>query len=380
MAADALGNAIFTWTSNGQDGNGLGVYAQRYNSLGLAVGGEFRVNTTTTGNQSDASVAVTRSVTNNDFVITWTSAGQDGSGAGIYAQRYSGATGAALGTEFCVNKTTTNDQTDASVAVHSFTGDFFVTWTSADQDGSGLGIYGQRYSSSGVAKGTQILVNTSTAGDQYDSSVAIEAGGEIIVTWTNKGVAGAGEHVFGQQLKKDGLKNEAEFVVNATTANDQGRASLSIDLLGRAVIVWSGNGAGDTGGVFLQRYGLDLHPLEAEGHGHDHGHQDDADHADSHSGHELLLAALRVGQNENNHSHAHDVIPVNSTGADRRDDHLDSWRRTDLPEPRSTSTFENTVSISRRHAGLEELAELLTAIDRLFGSESWLGGRHYRRN
>ena len=380
VAMDAAGNTVISWTSAGQDGSGAGIYAQRYNILlGLPVGGEFRVNTATNGEQTDSTVAVNRLT--GESIIVWTSAGQDGSGAGVYAQRYN-SSGGATGSEFKVNTTTTGDQNEANVAINRSTGDFFVTWTSAGQDGSGKGIYGQRYNSSGTAQGTQILVNTSTTGDQSKSSVAIDAGGDIYVTWQNAGVTANGLQVYGQQLEKNGLKKEAEFVVNATTAGDQTNASIGLDMLGRAVIVWSGNGTGDTGGVFMQRYGLDLHPLEAEGEGHDHGHQDDGDHADADvpSGHELLLAALRGGQNENNHSHAHDVNPGSGAGTDRRNDHLDSWRRTDLPEPRSTSESENFVSNGRRHAGLAELAELPTAIDTLFGSDAWLGGRHYRKN
>ena len=385
VAMDVAGNAVITWTSAGQDGSGAGIYAQRYNIvLGLPVGGEFRVNNTTSGDQTDSTVAINR--VTGESIVVWTSAGQDGSGAGVYAQRYN-SSGGATGSEFKVNTTTSGDQNEANLAINRSTGDFFVTWTSAGQDGSGKGIYGQRYNSSGTALGAQILVNTSTSGDQSKSSVAIDAGGDIYVTWQNAGVTANGLQVYGQQLEKNGNKKEAEFVVNGTTAGDQSNASVAIDMLGRAVIVWSGNGTGDAGGVFLQRYGLDLHPLEAEGEGHDHGEQDNGDQdngdqadADGPSGHELLLAALRGGQNENSHSHAQDVNPGSGAGTDRHDSHMDSWRRTDLPEARSTSALENTVSISRRHAGLDELAELPTAIDKLFGSDAWLGGRHYRRN
>jgi hypothetical protein len=50
------------------------------------VGSEFLVNTYTTGSQDDPSVAMTRS---GDFVVAWDGApGQDGSGYGVFAQRY----------------------------------------------------------------------------------------------------------------------------------------------------------------------------------------------------------------------------------------------------------------------------------------------------
>ena len=46
VAPLAAGGFVAAWTSNGEDGSGLGVYAQLYGALGEAVGGEFRVNTT----------------------------------------------------------------------------------------------------------------------------------------------------------------------------------------------------------------------------------------------------------------------------------------------------------------------------------------------
>ncbi|MBC8116758.1 MAG: hypothetical protein H7062_20375, partial [Candidatus Saccharimonas sp.] len=50
-AMDADGDFVVVWSSFLQDGSGYGVYAQRYNRAGLAQGGEFLVNTTTANNQ-----------------------------------------------------------------------------------------------------------------------------------------------------------------------------------------------------------------------------------------------------------------------------------------------------------------------------------------
>ena len=50
VATDAAGNFVITWQSDGgQDGGGSGIFAQRYNAAGVAQGGEFLVNSTTTG-------------------------------------------------------------------------------------------------------------------------------------------------------------------------------------------------------------------------------------------------------------------------------------------------------------------------------------------
>src|SRR5207237_545598 len=103
---------------------------------GNPLGAEFLVNTTTAGDQQFASVAAG---SNGSFVVTWSSQGQDGSGWGVYARRYDKA-GNPLGGELLVNTTTTGDQQFAAVAAGS-NGDFIVAWSSQGQDGSGWGVF-----------------------------------------------------------------------------------------------------------------------------------------------------------------------------------------------------------------------------------------------
>ncbi len=47
VAVLADGSQVAAWASSGQDGDGCGIYAQRVDSEGRPIGGEFRVNTTT---------------------------------------------------------------------------------------------------------------------------------------------------------------------------------------------------------------------------------------------------------------------------------------------------------------------------------------------
>ncbi len=391
VGMDGVGNVLVSWSSALQDGSGLGIFAQKYSSgintalglLGLqtmtqpssASGGEIRVNTATTGDQTDSAIAMNRS--SGDYVITWTSSGQDGSGAGIYAQRYSGSSGASAGSEFKVNTTTAGDQTDSSVAMNRFSSEFIVTWTSAGQDGSGKGVYAQRFNAGGVAQGAQILVNTSTAGDQYDSTVAIDGAGEIFAMWTNAGVTANGLQVYGQQFDKDGIKKEAEFVVNTATTGDQSCASVSIDVAGRVIVAWSGNGNSDANGVSFQRYRTDLHPLETLEH--DHGHQEDAGQMDDDEYFDLdpILDAM-YGRGEQSQNQQYGVYPGSGAGTDRRFEQVEALRQNNLAELNSNTESTDWVSISRRDAGLAELAELPIAIDALFGSDAWLSGGHYR--
>ena len=71
IAADGSGNFVVVWESNGQDGSGRGVFGQRYDSAGLRVGSEFQVNGYTTSYQDRPAVAADGS---GNFVVVWTAA------------------------------------------------------------------------------------------------------------------------------------------------------------------------------------------------------------------------------------------------------------------------------------------------------------------
>ena len=130
--------------------------------------GEFRVNTTTLGDQSQSTVTA---LSDGGFVVTWTSVGQDGSGCGVYGQRYS-STGEAVGSEFQVNTATLHDQIAPMVAALP-NGGFVVTWTSEGQDGPLYGVYGTNY---GVYGQIFALANDAPSG------VTVVGGGSLAVT------------------------------------------------------------------------------------------------------------------------------------------------------------------------------------------------------
>ena len=128
---------------------------------GNDVSGEFQVNTYTSDNQYYPS---TTALADGGFVVTWTSDGQDGSSYGIYAQRYD-ANGNTQGSEFRVNTYTSNNQSNPSITALN-DGGFVITWFSYNQDGSGYGIYAQRYDADGNTQGSEFQVNTYASNDQ----------------------------------------------------------------------------------------------------------------------------------------------------------------------------------------------------------------------
>ncbi|MBN4002192.1 hypothetical protein [Nostoc sp. LPT] len=85
-------------------------------------------------------------------------------------------------TEFQVNIYTTGNQSNSTVAMDA-DGDFIITWMSYGQDGSYDGIYAQRYNSAGVAIGNEFQVNTYTADEQFSPTVAMDGDGDFVISW-----------------------------------------------------------------------------------------------------------------------------------------------------------------------------------------------------
>ena len=84
VATDAGGNFVVAWASY-QDGSTYGIFGQRYDSAGTPLGSEFRVNSFTSNSQNRPAVAADPL---GNFVVTWDSQLQDGQGLGVFGQRY----------------------------------------------------------------------------------------------------------------------------------------------------------------------------------------------------------------------------------------------------------------------------------------------------
>jgi hypothetical protein len=256
---DISGNFMVVWSSELQDGSGLGLFGQRYASSGTPAGTEFRVNTYTTGDQLGPAVAIDKS---GIFLVLWTSDGQDGSGPGVFGQRYAGF-GAPLGGEFRVNTVTAGAQGSPSVAA-SQSGAFVVVWQSDGQDGSGLGVFGQRYVSSGLPSGSEFRVNSFTTGGQLAPSVAAGSS-TFVVAWQSQGQDGSGYGVFGQRFVLTGAPVGPEFLANTFVAGDQSESSIVGDITGDFAVVWSSAAQdGQSTGVFGQRVASNGTPLGPE--------------------------------------------------------------------------------------------------------------------
>jgi hypothetical protein len=223
---------VVTWQSLGQDGPSYGVFAQRFDSSASAVGAEFQVNSFTGFHQLHAKVSHDSA---GNFVVTWES-NQDGDSYGIFAQRFD-SSGSAMGVEFQVNSYTSHVQRFPAVS-HDQTGNFVVTWGSTVQDGAEYGVFGQRFAGSGSPLGGEFQVNTNASSSQRFPVIFHDLAGNFVVTWESNGQDGFGYGVFGQRFDSSASALGPEFQVNSSTVFGQNYPSISHDSAGNFVVVW----------------------------------------------------------------------------------------------------------------------------------------------
>jgi len=260
IAALTNGGFVITWGGDSQTGNDTSseaIRAQRYDANGVAQGVEFLVNSTTTSYQRAPAIAA---LTNGGFVITWEDGSQTGgdtSSEAIRAQRYD-SSGVAQGGEFLVNTTTISSQRVPAIAAFSG-GGFAITWSSfsqTDGDTDGTAVRAQRYDSAGLAQGGEFLVNSTTTSFQFDPAIAAFSGGGFVITWEDDSQTGG--DTDGVAIRADIFESfsEAEFLVNTTTTGSQSAPSVAALSGGGFVIVWEHN-IPDRNTIFLgQRFSL----------------------------------------------------------------------------------------------------------------------------
>ncbi len=258
VSMDRNGNFVIAWSDDWRNSD-QDIYAQRYASDGTTLGGNFKVNDDVgmvVGSHSGPPPPSISTDISGNFVITWTDARNGGFNFDyfdIYAQRYS-SDGIALGSNFKVN-----DDTIMSVNPSICTdtsSNFVITWT--DKRNADSDIYAQRYSSDASALGTNFKVNDDQgSADQRSSSISTDSSGNYIITWVDK--RNGDYDTYAQRYASDGAVLGTNFKVN----DDQGSAwspSISTDSSGNFIIAWSDGRNGD-GDIYVQRYANDGTPF-----------------------------------------------------------------------------------------------------------------------
>lgn len=255
-AVDSGGAFTSVWESFEEDGSGFGIFAQRFDSAANPLGGSsFQVNTYSAGEQSAPAIA---SDASGDVLVVWQSKGQDDvdGSFGIYGQWYDN-TGAVLGSEFLVNTTTAGDQTAPSVALDA-SGNAIVAWQSDGQDGDSWGVYYKQFSSVGATAATEMQANVAFAGVQQAPSVAAASNGNFVISWEAidpLGGSDASLDIYARVFDGTGTEIAGETRVNTDILRDQVTPQAAMDSNGDFVVVWVGGGIPGSGSdVFGQRF------------------------------------------------------------------------------------------------------------------------------
>jgi len=252
VAMDSSGNFVITWTSNAKHGDWRGIYGQRYDGSGNLVGPEFKINTNWLGLKDRSSVAMD---TQGNFVVTWSSQNQDGDGWGVYARRFD-SSGNPVSPEFKVNTTTSGQQEGSSVGIDA-DGNFVIAWASSDQADEEWGVYGQRYDSSGNTVGSEFEVKAYDTSDKHHhrTSIAMSSNGNAVIVWAGHDQGDRWWDVYGQLYNSYGTMTGPEFKVNKYTTGMQSKPSVAMGINGGFVVTWSSiNFDGPGLGVYSQRY------------------------------------------------------------------------------------------------------------------------------
>ena len=170
------------------------VYARLYKSNGVAIGNEFLVNS----NLFPCANPAVAASTDGGFTIVWgaRNTADYTQGSDIYLRSFS--SGGVGGPIVVVNTTLAGDQYVPRIAASGT--NFLVTWTSLGQDGFLEGVYARFVRAGGMPAGGEFRVNTTTQGSQLHPVSASDGGQQFLVIWSSYGGYPNGMDLFGQRF------------------------------------------------------------------------------------------------------------------------------------------------------------------------------------
>lgn len=192
IAALSDGRFVMVWVSEQQrvldvPGNTAGlsgvvsvdVYARIFTASGSPAGNEFLVNTSS----NICSTPHVAAGMGGAFMVIWTEKDRMGGANGwdILGRTYSAA--GAGGTVRYINTTRVGDQYVPSISWDGT--DYLVVWTSLGQDGSREGVYGQFLNSNGTSDWFEFRVNTTSISQQINPVAAADGQGRFLAAWAS---------------------------------------------------------------------------------------------------------------------------------------------------------------------------------------------------
>ncbi|MHC4558960.1 MAG: hypothetical protein ACYTFW_14130, partial [Planctomycetota bacterium] len=234
IAMNSAGDFVVIWCSYLQDGSSNGIFAQRFDPNYSPAGEEFQVNTTTTGNQKEPSVAMDAA---GNFIVAWQGPGLiEEDEEDIFAQRFD-PNGLPVGDELIVNSQTSDGQLCPSVALND-DGSFIIVWESVNVPEEGKkAICGQLYDSTGEISGAEFIINAESSVCRYPD-VAADANGNFAVVWM---LDKSNNSIMARQYNADGSAGTDPFEVSTIDFSSITQPSISMNAAGNFVVAWDGD-------------------------------------------------------------------------------------------------------------------------------------------
>jgi hypothetical protein len=270
LAVLANGNVIVVWAEQDRDGSMDGIFGQILTPGGVKVGNTFQVNQKWQLSQRTPSVAA---LEDGKFVVAWiTDENRPGDKFGdtidIYARLFN-ADGTEAGTEFPANTWKSHIVQNEVVELHevcanpfvaAVPGGFRAAWSErlAATTVDSWDVKTRTFDLSGEPTSEELVVNTTTKGDQFSPRIAALNGIQLIV-WTSYGQDGADEGIYARVINADGAFDGSEFLVNTRTISKQISPTVTGAGSDRFIVAWSSfNRSGGIGNydLFAQNYVL----------------------------------------------------------------------------------------------------------------------------
>jgi hypothetical protein len=196
VAVDRNGNFIAVWIA--PSSAGYRVFGQRYDADGTTRGPEFFASTAPTHSESSPSVAM--NPVTGEFVVVWEVRDTDGTGFGVYGQRFGFATG-RQGNQFAifvpaVALRPSALQYFAPQVARANNGHFVVIWRNPQEDGNSVDVLGQRYDSNGVPLGAPLSIVENADIPDSHPQLAMSPKGDFVVAWDDQGTSPAWFRLF----------------------------------------------------------------------------------------------------------------------------------------------------------------------------------------
>lgn len=229
--------AIIVWSGEGA-GDSDGIYGQRHINDEKIKDNEFDINSTTPGIQGNPRISSDKI---NRFVVVWDGVSE------IRGKLIHADTSLAFSSEFLIDSSSSPSKPAlAMVSTGAGTGKFVVVWNGSNGVDTDGGIFARLYDFNGttVTPVTSLFsVNTATTGLQQNPSVAMMADGSFIVVWEGQGI-GDTYGIYFQQYNSAGTPLGPNRLVTFDSPNNDLEPSVSINSSGQGVIVWkTQNGA-----------------------------------------------------------------------------------------------------------------------------------------